>query len=270
MQHLGLRRRGPFSQLAAIDGPVQAFAGLLELTGHDGEPGMPIPMQVADIAGASYATQAVLAGLLARERSGRGTHVELSMAECVLQWLGVVDRSGTLAPPATLVLEAAGGERMLVQAIMHFHPKFAALVAAVPGLRGLRRRSPLRRPRGPARAPRRVRGDRPPGRPHPAAGRMAGRPPGGRRAAAPIHGADDVLTHPQLVHRGAMTEVDVPGHGPTSVLAPPFTFDGERRTAASPPPRLGEHTRAVLVDWLDWTDDQLAAAAAAGAFGPAT
>jgi crotonobetainyl-CoA:carnitine CoA-transferase CaiB-like acyl-CoA transferase len=104
-----------------------------QLTGTDGGPGLPVPMQVADIAGASYGAQAVLAALLARERSGRGAHIELSLAECVLQWLGVVDRTGSLAPPATLVLETADGERVLVQAIMHFHPRLAELVDAVPG-----------------------------------------------------------------------------------------------------------------------------------------
>jgi CoA:oxalate CoA-transferase len=265
----GFGAEGPFSQLAAIDGPVQAFAGLLELTGHDGEPGLPIPMQVADIAGASYATQAVLAGLLARERSGRGTHIELSMAECVLQWLGVVDRSGTLAPPATLVLEAAGGERLLVQAIMHFHPKFAALVAAVPGCEDF-----ATDPRFTDRVARLEHREeyeavvRRAVRTRPRADWLADLQAAGV-PAAPIHSADDVLSHPQLVHRGAMTEVDVPGQGPTSVLAPPFTFDGARRTVASPPPLLGEHTRAVLVDWLGWSDAQLDVAAASGAFGPA-
>jgi CoA:oxalate CoA-transferase len=127
---------GPFSQLAAIDGPVQAFTGMLELTGSDGEAGLPIPMQVADIAGASYAAQAVLAALLARERSGHGAHIELSLAECVMQWLGVVDRSGTLAPPSTLILETSDARSVLVQAIMHFHPRLAELVAKVPGNEG--------------------------------------------------------------------------------------------------------------------------------------
>ena len=127
---------GPMSQLAAIDGPVQAFTGLLDLTGVDGQPGLPVPMQVADIAGALDAASAVLAALLARERTGQGVDIDLSLAECLLQWLGCIDRSGSLNPPSTMVLEAADGGRLLVQPIMHFHARFVALVAAVPGFEG--------------------------------------------------------------------------------------------------------------------------------------
>jgi CoA:oxalate CoA-transferase len=253
---------GPFSQLAAIDGPVQAFTGVLELTGRDGEFGMPVPMQVADIAGASYGAQAVLAALLARERSGVGTHIELSLAECVLQWLGVVDRSGSLAPPATLVLETADGGRVLVQAIMHFHPRFAALVAAVAGCEGFADderfadRDGRSRNRGAYEAVvrraflARSQAD------WLADLHAAGVP------AAPVHRAEEVLTHPQLVHRQATTVTDIPGLGPTTVLAPPFVFDGERLAVTTPPPALGEHTHAVLRDWLGYTDAQL------DAFGP--
>jgi crotonobetainyl-CoA:carnitine CoA-transferase CaiB-like acyl-CoA transferase len=247
---------------------VQAFSGVLELTGEAGQPGMPVPMQVADIAGASYAAQAVLAGLLARERTGSGTHIDLSLAECVLQWLGVVDRSGTLAPPSTMVLETEDGERVLVQPIMHFHPKFAALVSAVPGCEGFaddprfadrdsrsRHREAyekivrvafLVRPRAEWLADLHA----------------AGVP------AAPVQHSDDALTHPQLAHRRGAVTLEVPGEGTTSVLAPPFVFDGERRTATTVPPTLGEHTRTVLADWLGYDDTKIAEVASAGAFGP--
>jgi crotonobetainyl-CoA:carnitine CoA-transferase CaiB-like acyl-CoA transferase len=260
---------GPVSQLAAIDGPIQAFSGLLELTGRDGQPGAPVPMQVADIAGASYAAQAVLAALLARERTGRGAHVELSLVECVLQWLGVIDRAGTLLPPATLVLEAAGGEPVLVQPIMHFHPRFAALVAAVPGCEGFaedpRFADRDRRSRHREAYEEIVR----------TAFRSRSRADwladlhGAGVPAAPVQRFDDVLDHPQLEHRRAATEVDVPSMGATRVLAPPFVFDGVRRMATTPPPTLGQDTRAVLGEWLGWSDDRFAAAAADGAFGPA-
>jgi crotonobetainyl-CoA:carnitine CoA-transferase CaiB-like acyl-CoA transferase len=264
----GFGSDGPFSQLAAIDGPVQAFSGVLELTGTEGQPGLPVPMQVADIAGASYAAQAVLAALLARERSGRGSHIDLSLAECVMQWLGVVDRSGSLAPPSTMVLEADGGERLLVQPIMHFHARFASLVSTVPGFEGFAADA-----RFADRAGRAEHRDE-----YEAAVRAAFRTR--PRAdwlddlhrsgvpAAPVHGSDDVLGHPQLEHRHAATQVEVPGSDPSTVLAPPFVFDGERRTRTTAPPALGEHNAEVLGEWLGFDAARLGEAAAAGAFGP--
>jgi crotonobetainyl-CoA:carnitine CoA-transferase CaiB-like acyl-CoA transferase len=265
----GFGSDGPVSQLAAIDGPVQAFSGVLELTGSDGQPGLPVPMQVADIAGASYAAQAVLAALLARERTGRGTHVDLSLAECVMQWLGVVDRSGTLAPPSTMVLEAAGGEPLLVQPIMHFHARFAAIVAAVPGHEGFA--DDPRFADRPGRAEHREE--------YEATVRAAFRTR--TRAAwlddlhragvpaAPVHGSADLFGHPQLAHRKAVTHTDVPGAGPVTVTAPPFVFDGARRTRTTPPPALGEHNAEVLGEWLGFDAARIGEAAAAGAFGPA-
>jgi formyl-CoA transferase len=259
---------GPFSQLAAIDGPVQAFTGLLELTGEGGEPGFPVPLQVADIAGASYAAQAVLAGLLARERSGVGTHIELSLAECVLQWLGVVDRSGTLAAPSTLLLDTADGERVLVQAIMHFHPRLAALVSAVAGCEGF-----ADDPRFADRTTRLVHRDayeetvRRAFRSRSRAAWLADLHAAGV-PAAPIQRSDEVLDHPQLVHRHAAIQADIPGIGVTTMLAPPFVFDGARRTTTTAPPTLGEHNEDVLSGWLGYTDEQVAKAASSGAFGP--
>jgi formyl-CoA transferase len=226
-------------------------------------------MQVADIAGASYGAQGVLAALLQRERTGRGAHIELSLAECLLQWLGVVDRSGTLAPPATMVLDTSDGERVLVQPIMHFHPRFAELVAAVDGCQSFA--GDPRFVDRPSRAQHRAEYEEIVRRAFRARTRSewladlhaAGVP------AAPVHRSDEVLGHPQLQYRQAAIDIDVPGLGPSNVLAPPFVFDGERRTASTAPPALGEHGDEVLTEWLDWSSSKLDDAAAAGAFGPA-
>jgi formyl-CoA transferase len=151
---------------------------------------------------------------------------------------------------------------------MHFHPKFAALVAAVPGCEGFDsdprfadRDSRARNREAYEEVVRRAfrsrsRADWLPDL------HAAGVP------AAPVHRYDDVLAHPQLSHRGAVADVDFGGTGATRVVAPPFLIDGERRTETTPPPTLGRDTRAVLEGWLAWSDDRFAEAAAAGAFGP--
>jgi crotonobetainyl-CoA:carnitine CoA-transferase CaiB-like acyl-CoA transferase len=66
---------GPGDLRAGHDLNYQGYAGLL----HDTAPAMP-PVQVADLAaGALTAATEILAALLQRERTGRGTHLTLSL-----------------------------------------------------------------------------------------------------------------------------------------------------------------------------------------------
>ena len=133
----GYGSAGPHATQVAIDGPVQAFSGALETTGRDGGFGWPIEFTAADVAGASAGAQAVLAALFARERTGEGTVIDLSLAECLLTWLSVSDRRGTQRAPVTIVADAADGLPLLVQTPLHFQARITELLAAVPGCEGL-------------------------------------------------------------------------------------------------------------------------------------
>lgn len=118
------------SGISATDGPVQASAGVVELMQRWSGVSLPVPIQVGDIAGGALATQGILAALVARAGSGVGTHVQVSLAGALAQWMAVTDRQATLAPPATMVLTGSDGARFLVQAPL----RFAAGVLTVFGL----------------------------------------------------------------------------------------------------------------------------------------
>ncbi len=105
---------------SATDGPVQAWSGSVELMESWIQTPLPMPLQVGDVAGGAAAAQGILAALVARGVSGVGRHVEVSLAGSLAQWMAVTDRTGTLAPPATLVLTGKDGARFLVQAPMRF------------------------------------------------------------------------------------------------------------------------------------------------------
>lgn len=259
---------GPVADQVSIDGPIQAFAGLVDLAGSLGLARHPAPLTVADIAGASAATQAVLAALFARERGGTGCHIEVSLFEALLQWLSLADRSGSLAPPVTLVVEGSDGAAFLVQTPLHFRDRLLELVGTVAGfaafaadprfatVEGIRlyaedysagmRRAFASKPRAEWLA----------------ALQASGIP------AAAVQSIDDALRHPQLVHRGAIAEVAVDGVADARVLLGAVRFDGVRRSETARPPVLGEHNAEVLGGVLGYDDARLAALADAGAFGP--
>jgi crotonobetainyl-CoA:carnitine CoA-transferase CaiB-like acyl-CoA transferase len=78
---------GPYGGRRAYDMLVQAEAGLISITGtagHRAKAGIP----VADIAAGTAAATAILAALLARARTGVGAHLQVSMFEALVEWMG--------------------------------------------------------------------------------------------------------------------------------------------------------------------------------------
>jgi crotonobetainyl-CoA:carnitine CoA-transferase CaiB-like acyl-CoA transferase len=258
---------GPSSQQPATDGAVQAFGGALELTGEPGSFGVPLPIPVADLVAGATAAQGVLAALVERARTGIGTHVDVSMVEALLGWLLVGDRERTNAPPTTMVLEANDGVDVVVQTPLHFQPRLVELFATVPGCEALvsderfasRELRTEHRGEYEALAQRAFR-TRSSGEWLEAL-QTIGIP------ASPVHRIDEAVAHPQLTYRRGVIDIEVPGLGPRTVLAPPFMFDGVRKTHTTPPPTLGEHTLDVLRNDLGYTEEAVAELDREGAFG---
>src|SRR5207237_3996313 len=60
---------------------------LMSITGTPEAPSR-AGISVADIAAGMYAYSGILTALLQRERTGRGTRVEVSMLEALVEWMG--------------------------------------------------------------------------------------------------------------------------------------------------------------------------------------
>ncbi len=97
----GYGSSGPYRDKRAYDLLVQCETALVSVTGtpeHPAKTGIP----TADIAAGMYAYSSVLAALLARERTGEGTAVEVSMFDALAEWMGYqlyATRYGGTAPP---------------------------------------------------------------------------------------------------------------------------------------------------------------------------
>ena len=83
----GYGSSGPYRDKKAYDLLIQSEAGLLSITGTEQEP-CKVGISVADIAAGVYAYSGVLTALLSRERTGRGTSVEVSLFEALGEWMG--------------------------------------------------------------------------------------------------------------------------------------------------------------------------------------
>src|SRR5437868_2050690 len=91
----GFGEKGPYAQAPAYDPVIQGFSGLATVqAGSDRERPRLLRTILPDKLTAITASQAITAALLARERTGEGQHVRLSMLEAVVAFLWPSDMSG--------------------------------------------------------------------------------------------------------------------------------------------------------------------------------
>ena len=251
---------GSLQDAKAYDALVQAEAGMLAVTGSPQEmakAGIP----VADIAAGMYAFSGVLAALLHRERSGEGGHVEVSLFDSLVEWMGFPmyyalyggtppPRAGTshaaIAPyglftagDGTAFMLSVQNERewadfcthVLADAAVATDPRFDAVARRVEHRDTLHEviDAVLHAIDG-AELERRLRA--------------------GRIAHSRVRGVEDLRTHPQLVGRDRWTTVGTP-NGPVDALLPPIGLAG-LEPRMDPVPALGEHQHV-----LDGPDDPL-------------
>lgn len=84
----GFGDEGPLSQLKAYDLIIQAETGLCSITGTPEAPAR-VGVSVCDIAAGMTAHAAILQALYARERSGAGQRIEVSLFDALADWMNV-------------------------------------------------------------------------------------------------------------------------------------------------------------------------------------
>lgn len=80
---------GPLSSQPGYDPLMQAFAGLMSVTGEEGRPPVRTGYSVVDMGTGMWAANAILAALLRRQMTGEGCCVEVSLYETALAWMGI-------------------------------------------------------------------------------------------------------------------------------------------------------------------------------------
>ena len=77
---------GPLRDKKAYDMLVQAESGVVAVTGSADAPAK-VGVSIADISSGLYAYSSILTALFQRERTGRGDRIDISMLECLTEWM---------------------------------------------------------------------------------------------------------------------------------------------------------------------------------------
>ncbi len=267
----GYGEGGPYRDKKAYDLLIQAEAGLLSITGSDKEMAK-AGISIADIAGGMYAYNGILNALLLRARTGKGSTIEVSLLDCLAEWMGYplyYAFDGAAPPPRAGAMHAtiypygpfqAGDGKTVMIAVQNEREwtLFCDQVLGAPELAHDARfesnaaRSSNRQQLAPMLRERLAQFD--------SAGLIALLDATGIANAA-VNTVEGLREHPQLRARGRWTEVASPV-GPLPALLPPPLSDAYA-PAMGTIPALGEHTEGVLA-WIGYSQPEIEALRAGG------
>ncbi|KAL8770542.1 MAG: hypothetical protein Q9209_003798 [Squamulea sp. 1 TL-2023] len=78
----GYGQTGPYSSRAGYDVMVEAEMGLMHITGPRDGPPVKVGVAVTDLTTGLYASNNIMAALLARARTGKGQHLDVALSDC--------------------------------------------------------------------------------------------------------------------------------------------------------------------------------------------
>jgi crotonobetainyl-CoA:carnitine CoA-transferase CaiB-like acyl-CoA transferase len=270
----GFGQTGPRREEAGYDAVAQAEGGLMSITGPAEGPGYRLGVAVSDIVSGMFAVQGVTLALFARERTGKGQRVDVSMLDATAALLtyqaGIYFATGTTPPrmgnrhPTITpyeTFEASDGDFVVAVGNDEQWRKFCRVIGAggmAEDPRFATNRDRLEnydelRPLLAERLRGRMRDN------WVDALKKAGVPCGSVRTVS------EVLEDPQIKAREMIQPVEHPVSGHIRAMGNPVKLSDQKGCAGLPPPTLGQHTDAVLRNDLGLSDERIAQLRAAKA-----
>ena len=244
----GYGQDGPYRDKVGHDINYLGYAGVLGMSGAAGNPPTIMPVQVADIGGgALMATVGMLAALMAREHTGRGQFVDISMMDGSMAWnafhtllylaMGQEPQRGrtqlTGHNPCYAVYETKDGKYVTVGALEpHFWRNLCQQLGVDDFIgdqfaEGARREEMFRVIRGKFKEKTQAEW-------------LAQLGPIDI-CFGPVNSIGEALVDPQAQARGMVHEL-----GGRKLIASPIKLSDTPAAAPTPPPEFGQHTDEVL------------------------
>jgi crotonobetainyl-CoA:carnitine CoA-transferase CaiB-like acyl-CoA transferase len=263
----GYGENGPYRDLPAFDLAIQAISGAMSITGEPGHPPVRMGIPMGDLAGSLFAAFAISAALYAREVSGKGRKIELSLMDCSVSLLtyvgqyylldGQVPRPIGSAHQSVVPYQAFATQDIYI-VVAVFVEKFWKALCRVLGIEDL-----IDDPRFYDNDHRRDNREEL----VPVLEEIFRTRPGeewlqllaeAEVPCGPINTLDRLFVDPQVAARNMVVEMDHPTVGRLRSIGNPVKTPPMPEGPLEPPPLHGQHTDQVLGEILGYSAEQIA------------
>jgi crotonobetainyl-CoA:carnitine CoA-transferase CaiB-like acyl-CoA transferase len=272
----GFGSTGPYRERRSFDLIAQAMSGAMSVTGEPGKPPVRCGISIADMAGGMYAALGILVAHIARQQSGRGQKVDISLLDGMMALLSYFASyhllSGEVPGP-----QGSGHFSVIPYGAFRTKDGYIAIAEGWPRMaRVLGIEQYVDDPRFTTRVE-----------------RLKHREELGEIlqeallreetdiwvellnaegiAAAPVNTLDKALSDPQVVYRDMVINIEHALGGVVKLVGNPIKMSGASHKAKEilrSPPTLGQHTEEILTELLGYSKDEIEELRTEGVISP--